>query len=102
MAKRIHEVRDAVHVFIEFDDDERRVIDSAAFQRLRNVHQLAMTYNVYPGASHKRFEHSLGVMHLAGRIYDVITRRDKVTDAGPEPECLQLVANRGEDGRALP
>jgi HD superfamily phosphohydrolase len=81
MSKTRHEVRDAVHVFIEFDEDERRIMDSAAFQRLRHVHQLAMTYTVYPGATHKRFEHSLGVMHLAGRIYDVITRTDKITDA---------------------
>lgn len=81
MAKKVHEVRDAVHVFVSFDDDERQVIDSPAFQRLRHIHQLALTYKVYPGASHKRFEHSLGVMHLAGRIYDVITRPDKVSDA---------------------
>ncbi len=81
MSKRLHEVRDAVHVFIEFDEDERLVIDSSAFQRLRHVHQFALTYKVYPGATHKRFEHSLGVMHLAGRIYDVITRPDKISDA---------------------
>ena len=81
MAKRLHEVRDPVHVFVGFDDDERTVIDCPAFQRLRHVHQLALTYKVYPGASHKRFEHSLGVMHLAGRVYDVITRPDKVSDS---------------------
>jgi HD superfamily phosphohydrolase len=80
MSKRLHEVRDAVHVFVEFDEDERLIIDSPAFQRLRHVHQLALTYKVYPGATHKRFEHSLGVMHLAGRIYDVITREDKKSD----------------------
>lgn len=81
MSKRLHEVRDAVHVFVGFDDDERLVIDSPAFQRLRHIHQLALTYMVYPGATHKRFEHSLGVMHLAGRIYDVITRPDKISDS---------------------
>jgi uncharacterized protein len=89
VSKRLHEVRDALHVFVDFDDDERRIIDSLPFQRLRNVHQLALTHMVYPGGSHKRFEHSLGVMHLAGRIYDVITRPDKVSDAVrsdvPEP-----------------
>ncbi len=32
-----------------------------------------MTYFVYPGATHSRLEHSLGVMHVAGRIFDVVT-----------------------------
>ena len=89
MLKRHHEVRDPVHVFIHFDEAERAVIDSDHFQRLRDVHQLALTYLVYPGASHKRFEHSLGVMEVAGRIFDVVTRLDKVGDAVrdviPEP-----------------
>ena len=77
----MYEVRDAVHGFVAFDDDERRIIDSPPFQRLRHVHQLALTYKVYPGATHKRFEHCLGVMHLAGRVYDVITRPDKIDDS---------------------
>jgi hypothetical protein len=81
MTKRHHEVRDAVHVFIHFDAAERAVIDSRPFQRLRDIHQLALSYLVYPGASHKRFEHSLGVMEVAGRIFDVVTQPDKVTDA---------------------
>lgn len=55
-------------------------MDSRPFQRLRDIHQLAMTYLVYPGASHKRFEHSLGVMHLAATMFDVVTHRDKETD----------------------
>lgn len=57
------------------------MIDSRPFQRLRDIHQLALSYLVYPGASHKRFEHSLGVMEVAGRIFDVVTRPDKVNDA---------------------
>lgn len=76
MAKVRHEVRDPIHVFVRFSSEERRVIDSRPFQRLRNVHQLALSYLVYPGASHKRFEHSLGVMELAGRVYDVVTASD--------------------------
>ena len=76
MGKHVHEIRDPIHVFIRFDDDERRVIDSRPFQRLRHIHQLAMTYLVYPGASHKRFEHSLGVMELASKVYDVVMRRE--------------------------
>jgi len=78
--QRLHEVRDPIHVFAHYNDHEKHVIDSEPFQRLRHIHQLALSYLVYPGASHKRFEHSIGVMHLAGRIYDVITRPDKIDE----------------------
>ena len=73
MANRRHEFCDPIHDFIRVDSDERRVIDSPPLQRLRHIHQLAMTYLVYPGATHRRFEHSLGTMELAGRVYDAIT-----------------------------
>ena len=76
--KNIHEIRDAIHVFVRLDSHEREVLNSRPFQRLRHVHQLALTYLVYPGATHKRFEHSLGVMELAGRVFDIIT--DNATD----------------------
>ena len=72
MAKTRHEVRDGIHGFIEFNNLEKRLIDSVPFQRLRNIHQLAMTYQVYPARTHKRFEHSLGVMEVASRIFDRI------------------------------
>lgn len=74
MSKSLHEFRDPVHTFIVVNTDERRIIDSRAFQRLRHIHQLALTFLVYPGATHKRFEHCLGVMELAGRVFDVLTR----------------------------
>ena len=80
VAKRLHEIRDPVHTFVRLDSDERGVLDSRPFQRLRHVHQLALTYLVYPGATHKRFEHSLGVMALASRVFDIVTNRDNVTD----------------------
>lgn len=72
--KEYHEIRDPLHVFIRLDSDERKVLDSYPFQRLRYIHQLALSYLVYPGATHRRFEHSLGVMELAGRVFDVVTR----------------------------
>jgi uncharacterized protein len=70
MPKLIHELRDGIHGFILFDQLEKRLIDSAPMQRLRCIHQLAMCYQVYPGATHKRFEHSLGVMEVATRIFN--------------------------------
>ncbi len=80
MTKHIHELRDPVHAFVQLTTDERKVLDSQPFQRLRQIHQLALTYLVYPGATHRRFEHSLGVMELAGRVFDVIVRPDNLTD----------------------
>ncbi|OHB63981.1 MAG: phosphohydrolase [Planctomycetes bacterium RBG_13_60_9] len=62
------------------DTDERYVLDCPEVQRLRHIHQLALTYLVYPGATHRRFEHSLGVMELATRVFDVITAPNNIHD----------------------
>ena len=61
----VREIRDPVHGFISVDDTECRIIDSPPLQRLRGIHQLALARLLYPGATHSRFEHSLGVYHIA-------------------------------------
>lgn len=78
MSKRYHEIRDPIHTFVRLDSDEREVLDSPPVQRLRHIHQLGLSHLVYPGATHKRFEHSLGVMELAGRVFDVITKEENI------------------------
>lgn len=78
--KHDHEFRDPIHVFVTLDSAERRIVDSRPFQRLRHIHQLATSYLVFPGATHKRFEHSLGVMQLAGVVFDVVTAPGNVHD----------------------
>jgi len=80
VSKHYHELRDPVHIFVHFDSDERKVVNSRPLQRLRHIHQLALSYLIYPGATHRRFEHCLGVMELAGRVFDVVTSQDNVTD----------------------
>lgn len=75
-----HEIRDSVHNFIQMSTDERAILNSAPLQRLRWIRQLALTELVYPGCSHKRFEHSLGTMHLASMVFDVVTRPLNLTD----------------------
>lgn len=68
MKENFHEMRDPIHGFIRISKQERDLIDTEVFQRLRRIRQLAMAFLVYPGALHTRFDHSIGVMHIAGRI----------------------------------
>ena len=70
-------IRDPVHGFIEYDDWEREIINHPAFQRLRRIRQLGLADFVYPGAAHTRFEHALGTMHVATKMYDSIVARQE-------------------------
>jgi HD superfamily phosphohydrolase len=72
-----YEIRCPVHGFILLNDWERQIIAEPAFQRLRRIRQLAWTDQIYPGAMHNRFEHSLGVMQTATLLFDAIVRNSK-------------------------
>jgi len=78
MASR--EIRDPIHGFIKISGTECDIVDSAVFQRLRKVRQLAMAYLVYPGAVHSRFEHTLGVRHVAGKMCERLSVDPEHTD----------------------
>lgn len=71
---RKYEIRCPIHGFIELNDWEWNVISQPAFQRLRRIRQLGWTDYIYPGAMHTRFEHSLGVMHIATMLYAAIRK----------------------------
>jgi HD superfamily phosphohydrolase len=64
----MNHIEDALHGYIELSDEEVEVLDSPEMQRLRRIRQLGLSSIVYPSATHTRFQHSLGVMHLAGRF----------------------------------
>ncbi|HWE35595.1 MAG TPA: HD domain-containing protein, partial [Isosphaeraceae bacterium] len=74
---RTYEIRCPIHGFITISDWEREIIALKPFQRLRRIRQLAWTDQVYPGAMHTRFEHSLGVMHTATLLYDSVVQRSR-------------------------
>jgi len=65
MKKEYLEITDPIHDFIRLTNTERKIIDTPVFQRLRRIKQLSGAHLTYPGAQHTRFEHSLGVMHIA-------------------------------------
>lgn len=66
---------DSVHNYIEVDGELLQIIDTPEFQRLRNIKQLGLAYYIFLGASHKRFEHSIGVSYLCGLLMKNIKER---------------------------
>ncbi|NXA99682.1 SAMH1 triphosphohydrolase, partial [Cnemophilus loriae] len=71
---------DPIHGHIEMHPLLVQIIDTPQFQRLRYIKQLGGTYFVFPGASHNRFEHSLGVGHLAGCLVRTLKERQPELD----------------------
>ena len=72
MAK-FRKIYDPIHRFIHIDSTENELIESRPFQRLQYIHQLGVSFLVYPSATHRRYEHSLGVMEVSSQIYDSLT-----------------------------
>jgi HD superfamily phosphohydrolase len=75
--QRTYEFRCPVHGFVTLTDWEREIISQSPYQRLRRIRQLGWTDHVYPGAAHSRFEHSLGVMHVATAMFDGIVNSSR-------------------------
>ncbi len=83
-------IYDSLHGFIRFGSSVKKLINSEPFQRLHYIHQLGISYLVYPGATHTRFEHSLGVMELATRIFHNLCKTVR-------PDVFDLVPRKGSE-----
>jgi putative nucleotidyltransferase with HDIG domain len=106
--------RDPVHNFIRFDAEEVKLINLDVLQRLRGIRQLAMASFVYPGALHTRFDHTLGVAHVAGQMADelqldademrLVRRAALLHDVGHGPfsHVSEYALERFADREALP
>jgi uncharacterized protein len=94
---KIKVFRDPIHTNISFHLEPSsgpgnlilRLIDTPQVQRLRHVRQLALANTVYHGAEHSRFSHTLGVVHLARRMYELAKAH---TDHQVQVEELSVVA----------
>ncbi|KAF9932458.1 SAM domain and HD [Linnemannia zychae] len=73
-------INDPIHGHVLLDADILKCIDTPQFQRLRDLKQLGSAYYVFPGATHNRFEHSIGTSHLAGELVE------RFRDTQPELE----------------
>jgi HD superfamily phosphohydrolase len=75
-------IKDSVHDYIPIEGVARALLDVPAVQRLRHIKQLSTVRLVYPSANHTRFEHSLGVYHLADRALSHLdVHRDRAEHA---------------------
>src|SRR5687767_15553625 len=82
-------IRDPLWNNIRVEPLALRLIDTAAFQRLRYVRQLGLAFLVYPGASHSRFEHALGTYHLARRALALLEERGDLRGLG-DTVCAEI------------
>ena len=91
-------IRDPVHGLIVFGGKDKHrsetdriawmLLNTREFQRLRRIRQLGFSDLVYPGATHSRFAHSIGVYQTARRLVDVIAREKH----DPDRERVALLA----------
>jgi hypothetical protein len=72
-------IQDPVHGPIRIDGVVEKLIDSIEFQRLRFIRQLGLSFLVFPGANHTRFEHSLGTMYISDQFSEKIGLEDADT-----------------------
>ena len=90
-------VRDPVHDLIEFDESPFeqilwKVIQTPTFQRLRRIRQLGFCELVFPGATHNRLEHSIGVFHNARRLNGIAKQQLGSTQFDQERAEVSMVA----------
>jgi HD superfamily phosphohydrolase len=76
MKKIYSDIIDPIHDFIRVYDHELEIIDNPIFQRLRRIRQLSGAHLTYPAAQHTRFEHSLGVMHIASQAGQALKEKE--------------------------
>ncbi|CAF1502524.1 unnamed protein product [Rotaria sordida] len=84
---------DPIHGSIELHELLVAIIDTPEFQRLRRLQQLGATYYVFPGACHRRFEHSIGTCHLAGELLKHLHEKQPTLNITSEDVlCVQVAA----------
>lgn len=83
-------IRDPLYGDISLSSSEESIINTRSFNRLRNIKQLSFSEYIYPGATHNRFSHSIGVCHIASKMFDVIQSKTGIFDEGDKEIVRQI------------
>jgi len=83
-------IYDPIHGFITITPLMKKFINTPEFQRLRDLKQLGATTFVFPSANHTRFEHSIGVSHLAGLMMENLKKNGQHTITDSTIEFCRL------------
>ncbi|MEM2944619.1 MAG: HD domain-containing protein [Methanomassiliicoccales archaeon] len=106
-------IRDPLYGFIGLTKKEIELLETRAVQRLRRIKQLGNTHLVYPSACHTRFEHSLGVLHVATRMAKAVQLDDEEIEIvryagilhdvghGPLSHNFESVIRAATDGKGV-
>lgn len=94
------EIRDPVHGSIAIFDSEIEILEHPFFQRLRNIKQLGFSEYVFPGATHTRYLHSIGVMNVATMVFDSLFKHQNSSEILRLKESLRLACLLHDIGHA--
>lgn len=83
---------DPIHGQIRMPIECVDIIDHPIYQRSRSLMQTGLMHYVFPGATHTRFSHMLGVCHLAGQWLDVLKKNSKFELSSRENLLIQIAA----------
>jgi uncharacterized protein len=86
-------IRDPIWGYIHIPPDMMALVDAEEFQRMRDISQLGHVLLVYPGARHSRFEHSLGVFHIAGQFIKQLLKSPRSPQLTMEDVRVLLAAS---------
>jgi HD superfamily phosphohydrolase len=84
------EIRDPVHGSIPINDSEIEILEHPFFQRLRNIKQLGFAEYVFPGATHTRYLHSIGVMNVSTLVFNSLFKNQTNSEIQRLKETLRL------------
>ena len=93
MSKPNKLIFDPIHGYMNFNKNCLEIIDSHIFKRLQSIKQLGTCYYVFPGSSHNRFEHSLGVAYLAEKM--IVNIRNKQPELNISERDIELIKIAG-------